>query len=73
MKFLNWVLAAYFLVLLLLIHSTLFFCGGSHCIIAVERPPLPDEVAYRLRLAISSLLPYELKTMQALAQWLVLV
>jgi hypothetical protein len=68
----NKVAIAYCLVLLLLVHATLFFCGDDHCVFFVERPPLPPEVAYHTRIFISTMLPFDMRTMQILAQWLVI-
>ncbi len=72
MKLINWFILSYVLAMLLLLHSTLFYCGGPHCIFTFERPPLSPEVSYRIRLAISAFLPFEINTMQIWAQWLVL-
>ena len=72
MKVINLLLIAYGIVLLSILHATLLFCGGEHCIISFEKPPVPQEVAYNLRVGISALLPFELKTLQVIAQWIVI-
>jgi hypothetical protein len=71
MRFLNWVIAAYLLALFLLLHTTLLYCGESHCVYPLESPPVSPEVGFQLRRAISVLLPFELKMMQKWTQWLV--
>ena len=72
MKILNLLLIAYGIVLLAILHTTLLFCGGEHCIVSFEKPPVSSEIAYHLRVTISALLPFELKTMQVIAQWIVI-
>jgi hypothetical protein len=72
MKLLNLVLIAYSFVLIAILHTTLLFCGGGHCIVSFEKPPVSNEIAYHLRVTISALLPFELKTMQVMAQWIVI-
>lgn len=72
MKILNVLLIAYGVVLLGILHATLLFCGGEHCIVSFDKPPVSNQIAYQLRVAISALLPFELKLLQVIAQWIVI-
>ena len=62
---------SYIFVVIVLLHGTLLYCGEPHCIVPFERPPVSSEVGYFIRRAISALLPFELKIMQKIAQWLI--
>lgn len=65
------VAGAYILATLILLHLTLLYCGGPHCIFPMEKPPVSPELGYQIRRAISALLPFEIKTMQIWAQWII--
>lgn len=68
---LRWVIVAYLMAALLLLHATLLFCSEDHCVFIMEKPPVSLEMGYQLRRGISAMLPYEMKTMQLWAQWLI--
>lgn len=63
----------YLIFVMVLLHSSLLFCTQSHCIIPLTRPPLSPEYAYYIRYALVNLLPFSIKTVQDLAQWLVVI
>jgi hypothetical protein len=40
MNILSWIIVAYLLALLILLHATLLFCSESHCVYLLESPPV---------------------------------
>ena len=71
MSILKLIASSYVIAVLLLLHATLLFCGEPHCIVPFDKPPVAPAVGYQIRQAISALLPFELKMMQKIAQWLI--
>lgn len=71
MNIVGWLIAAYLVAILILLHATLLFCSDSHCVYVFDKPPVSIEVGFQIRRAIANLLPYEMKLMQTWAQWIV--
>jgi hypothetical protein len=71
MSIVRWIIVAYLFAALILLHATLLFCSDDHCVFLMEKPPVSAEIGYQLRRGISAMLPYDMKTMQLWAQWLI--
>jgi hypothetical protein len=73
MNILNKIVIAYLIVVLVLVHCSLFFCDESHCLYLVSKLPISRESAYYIRVGISTLIPIGFKSIQLLAQWIILI
>jgi hypothetical protein len=62
---------AYAIIILLLLHLSLFFCGESDCSFEFDQTRLPRELADRIHIFLSKL-PIKLTKIQNYAQWIVI-
>ena len=62
-----------FIAAAVVLHCSLIFCTGSHCVYPINKNLLVAEVALYFPSEFFNMIPVELKTLQLLAQWLVII
>jgi hypothetical protein len=62
-----------FIAAAVVLHCSLFFCTESHCVYPVDGNPLIARVALYIPSEFFNMIPIELKTLQLLAQWIIVI
>jgi hypothetical protein len=62
-----------FIAVAVVLHCSLLFCTGSHCVYPVDGNLLIARAALHFPSEFFDMIPTELKTLQLLAQWLIIV
>lgn len=74
MNIINKLVLAYFVAILVLVNCSLLFCDDKeHCLYPLKELPVSKETAYFIRVSISNFIPLKFKTIQQIAQWVVLI
>lgn len=73
LKVFNGCVFLYLVMIVILVLLSLLFCSEKHCYILLDNSPLSKDWNHLIRTLITYFIPYSMKDIQRIAQWIVII